>query len=163
MRTKVIAFGGWMYSIAKWLPLRVEHHKSPVWGFTERWCRDFAATLQQPTTLIGFSEGANAAMRIAAHSPMVTTAVVHSCEDKRFAFNPNCYYHFFCTLQDTTPTFDGTIDTAHRAHIERQDYTIKFLEFVPFDKPTWFESSFLEPRSHIFHNVLPHLSSLGIQ
>jgi hypothetical protein len=162
VRTTIIAFGGYLYSISKWLPAHVIHYCAGMFGFSQRWCRDFAATIRNPVTLIGFSEGANAAMSVASHSPMVRMAIVHSCEDKPVAFNAGCDYRFFATLQDRTPTLDGTIATVTRAIAERQQYSLEFLPFVAFESPTWFERQVLAPRRHIFHNVLPRLASLGV-
>jgi dienelactone hydrolase len=162
VRTTIIAFGGYLYSIAKWLPSHVIHYSAGAWGFTQRWCRDFSATIREPVTLIGFSEGANAALQVASHSPMVTRAIVHSCEDKPVAFNAACDYRFFATLGDTTPTFDGTIETATRAMKDRVRFQLQFLPRLPFESPTWFERKVLAPRNHIFHNVLPHLPALGV-
>jgi hypothetical protein len=133
-----------------------------VFGFTARWCKDFAATIREPVTLIGFSEGANAALMVASHSPMVRVAIVHSCEDKPVGFNAACEYRFFATLSDMTPTLDGTIATATRALKERIRFDMQFLPFAPFASPTWFERKILAPRFHIFHNVLPFLSALGV-
>jgi hypothetical protein len=161
VKNTIIAFGGYLYSIAKWLPSYVRHISAGPWGFTHRWCRDFAATITGPVVLVGFSEGANAAMQVASHSPMVRKAIIHSCEDKPVAFNAGCEYQFFCTLQDLTPTLDGTIATASRAMDDRVRYQINFLSFEAFESPTWFERRILTPRKHIFHNVLPFLPSLG--
>jgi hypothetical protein len=160
-RTATIAFGGWLYSIAKWLP-SVHHVNSPAWGFTQRWCQDFASRLRRPVTLIGFSEGANAVMAIAAQSSWVMRAVIHSCEEKNAGINRNCHYSFFCTLGDSTPTFDGTIATAERALVEKATTDLQFLKYQDFEKPTWFERNVLAPRKHIFHNVLPQLFALGV-
>lgn len=158
--TTIVAFGGYFYSIAKWLPSHVIHYASPAWGFRQRWCRDFAAALKRPVILIGFSEGANAAMQVAAHSPMVTRAIVHSCEDKPTPFNAACDYRFFVTLSDKTPTLDGTVETALRAMKQKIEYQIQFLSFKPFENPTWFERNILTPKRHIFHNIVPKLDSL---
>jgi len=162
VRTTIIAFGGYLYPIAKWLPSHVIHYSSPIWGFTRKWCRDFAAALKRPVILIGFSEGANAAMQIAAHSPMVTRAIVHSCEDKPVGFSAACDYRFFATLGDTTPTFDGTVATAKRSLASKSRTDLQFLKFAAFDAPTWFERKILAPRKHVFHNVLPFLTEIGV-
>jgi hypothetical protein len=156
-QTTTIAFGGWMYSIAKWLPLNVRHYNAPLWGFTDRWCQDFASQLRRPVTLIGFSEGANAVMAIAAYSSQVVRAIVHSCEDKKTWINTGCHYSFFATMGDTTPTFDGTVAVARRAMANKAPSDIQFLKYQAFENPTWFERTILAPRKHIFHNVLPHL------
>ena len=158
--TTIIAFGGYFYSISKWLPAHVIHYASPAWGFRQRWCRDFAAAIKRPVILIGFSEGANAAMSVASHSPMVTRAIVHSCEDKPTPFNAGCDYRFFVTSSDKTPTLDGTVETALRAMKQKIEYQIQFLTFKPFENPTWFERNILTPKRHIFHNIVPKLDSL---
>jgi hypothetical protein len=157
MAHQFIAFGGWLYPISKWLPSFVRHYPSPLLGFSANWCRDFAYTLKVPTILIGFSEGANAAMMVAGHSPMVKQAVVHSCEWVRYQINFSCKYRLFRTEGDTTPTFAQTqrtySDLADRgASVIRTD-----LPFVPFAKPTFFERTQLARRKHIFHNILPFI------
>jgi hypothetical protein len=135
--TTTIAFGGYLYSIAKWLP-GIQHYRSGAWGFTDRWCQDFASQLRRPVRLIGFSEGANAVMAIASYSSQVVRA-------------------FFATMGDTTPTFDGTVAVARRAMANKAPSDIQFLKYQGFENPTWFERTILAPRKHIFHNVLPHL------
>lgn len=162
MRTTIIAFGGSFYPIAKWLPAHVIHYAAPLWGFRQSWLISLAKSLRRPVTLIGFSAGANAAMVVAAHSPMVTRAIVHSCEDKPVGFNAACDYRFFATLTDTTPTLEGTIATTQRARHSGIRSELTFLPSVPFESPTWFERKMLAPRNHIFHNVLPHLSAVGV-
>jgi len=154
MPHQTIALGGWLYGIGKWLP-NAHHINCPVWGFTERWCRDFAASLRRPVVLIGFSEGANAAMAIAAHSPMVVRAFIHSCENKKPSFNHNCQYSFYVTLGDTTPTFEGTCEVAEDAASDGATASLSLLEYQDFENPTLFEKRFLAPRQHIFHNALP--------
>lgn len=160
MTTQFIAFGGWLYPIAKWLPSFVAHHASPLFGFSSMWCREFAMSINKPTTLIGFSEGASAAMLIAEHSPMVRQAVIHSCERGPYKPNANCLYRLFCTVGDTTPTLDGTVDTFDSITNRNADATIQFLPFVPFESPTFFERRQLARRKHIFHNVLPHIDHI---
>lgn len=155
----VIAFGGWGYAIDKWLPARAIHYPAPLWGFTRNWCREFALGLRRPVILIGFSEGANAAMYVAGHSCMVHRAIVHSCQAKKFPFNSNCDYRLFCTVGDTTPTFRGTIQVHETATVTTQ---LQILPYVPFENPTMFERKRLAPRRHVFHNLVPHLSSLGV-
>jgi hypothetical protein len=153
---KILALGGWLYPIAKWLPNYVAHINAPTIGFTKSRCAGIAKSIDAPTLLIGFSEGANAAMEIALHSPMVRHVVVHSCEYKGVAFNYNCAYDFFYTRQDRTPTRAGTIRTFRSA--DSRLASIHELEYVPFEKPTIFEKRVLAPRFHIFHNVLPRLA-----
>jgi len=160
VKTKIIAFGGYLYPIAKWLPSYVQHIAAGPFGFSRRWCRDFAATIAEPVILIGFSEGANAVLQVASHSPMARIAVVHSCEDKPVEFAAGCQYRFFVTRGDTTPTFDGTVSTATRAMKAGIQWDIQFLKPIPFESPTWFERRVLAPRNHIFHNVLPCLTTI---
>lgn len=105
--------------------------------------------------LIGFSEGANAALEIASQSPMAVLVVVHSCENKPRTFNINCEYRFYYTVQDTTPTRQGTQLTYQNAHACRA--SIHGLEYVGFEQPTRFERAVLAKRKHIFHNVLPQI------
>jgi pimeloyl-ACP methyl ester carboxylesterase len=156
--TQIIAFGGWLYPIQKWLPAFVRHHAAPLLGFSASWCRSFALAIDRPTILVGFSEGANAAMQVAGHSPQVREAIVHSCEWVRCQANFSCQYRFFRTIGDTTPTFAKTQWTFDAFDAAGVRATIQDLPFVPFASPTFFESRQLARRKHIFHNVLPHIS-----
>jgi hypothetical protein len=158
MRFQIIAFGGWLYPIAKWLPSFVRHYPAPLLGFSASWCRSFALQIYKPTILIGFSEGANAAMQIAGHSPQVREAVVHSCEFVTHQVNFACEYRLFRTIGDTTPTFEKTKWTFDGLADSGANATLKDLPFVPFTKPTLFERTQLTRRRHIFHNILPHIS-----
>lgn len=157
MAHQYIAFGGWLYPISKWLPSFVRHYSAPLLGFSSSWCRDFAITLKVPTILIGFSEGANAAMMIAGHSPMVKHAIVHSCEWVKYQINFSCRYELFRTEGDTTPTFSGTNLAFRDLGGKGADATLTDLPFVPFARPTFFERTQLARRKHIFHNILPFL------
>lgn len=158
MSVQIIAFGGWLYPIAKWLPSWVQHYASPILGFSASWCRQVARGLNKPTILIGFSAGANAAMTIAGQSPMVTEAVVHSCESGSYAANPNCSYRLFVTRGDTTPTYVGTLATYEWLRGMGAKAELEVLPMVPFQSPTFFERSQLARRNHIFHNVFPRLT-----
>jgi len=158
MTHQIIAFGGWLYPVSKWLPSFVRHYASPILGFSFSWCRDFARTLNKPTILIGFSAGATAAMHVAGHSPMVTEAIVHSCEHGNYQVNYHCEYRLFITDGDTTPTQAGTRETFRQLAAAAATADLNVLPFVPFAAPTFFERSQLARRKHIFHNVLPHIS-----
>lgn len=165
MTYQVIAFGGWLYPIAKWLPSFVRHYASPILGFSAGWCRDFAYTIKTPTILIGFSEGANAAMIVAGHSPMVRQAIVHSCEWVKYQINFSCQYRLFRTTGDTTPTFKETQWTYNDLADRGANATGQDLSFIPFSNPTFFERTQLARRKHIFHNCLPMISDAikGVQ
>lgn len=158
MSAQIIAFGGWLYPIAKWLPSFVRHYAAPVLGFSPSWCRDFAWSLKAPAVLIGFSEGANAAMMVAGHAPQARQAIVHSCERIRYQINFACQYRLFRTEGDTTPTFQGTQQVFDHLAVCGAQATLTDLPFVPFAKPTFFESRQLARRKHIFHNVLPAIA-----
>jgi len=150
-----IAFGGYAYPIRKWLPTSVTHYSCPAWGFRDAWCRKLAASIRQPTRLIGFSAGAEAALRVAFYSPHVTDVVFHSGLARFRQFRPECLYRFFVTKGDTTPTHEETIDLY--LHYSPYSSRIDELPMEPFAKPTLFERWQLIPRNHIFHNCLPHL------
>ena len=150
-----IAFGGYAYPIAKWLPSSVTHYACPAWGFRDAWCLKLAASIRQPTRLIGFSAGAEAALRVAFYSPHVTDVVFHSGLARFRQFRKECHYRFFVTEGDTTPTNQETLELwfLHAPALSRYDE----LDMVPFAKPTLFERWQLEPRNHIFHNCVPYL------
>lgn len=152
-----IAFGGWLYPISKWLPAFARHYSAPLLGFSSSWCRSFALQIDRPTILVGFSEGANAVLQVAGHSPQVRQAIVHSCERKRITANRGCHYRLFATEGDTTPTYRGTHQTFDDLAEAGASVVIQDLPFVPFANPTFFESRQLARRKHIFHNVLPHI------
>jgi hypothetical protein len=157
MRFQIIAFGGWLYPVAKWLPSSVRHYPAPLLGFSASWCRSFALSLNAPTVLIGFSEGANAVMQITGPSPQVREAIVHSCEWVQYQINFACQYRLFRTIGDTTPTFEKTQWTFGALAESGANATLQDLPFVPFARPTFFERTQLARRKHIFHNVLPYI------
>lgn len=160
MTPQVIAFGGWLYPIAKWLPSFVRHYASPLFGFSVSWCRSLARSIDRPTVLIGFSAGATAAMHVASHSPMIRTAIVHSCEFAKYQIGYLCEYRFFATIGDTTPTRPQTRQTFEDVANRGATATLDYLPFVPFASPTFFERRQLERRKHIFHNVLPRIGPI---
>lgn len=157
MAHQYIAFGGWLYPISKWLPSFVRHYASPILGFSANWCREFARTIKVPTILIGFSEGANAAIQIASQSHQVRQAIVHSCEFVPVEPRAFCQYRLFRTIGDTTPTFQKTQWTFDAISEQGAVATLTDLPFVPFAKPTFFERTQLARRKHIFHNILPSI------
>ena len=150
MQLQTIAFGGYAYSIAKWLPKDVVHHSCPWYGFTDARCRKIAREIVEPTKVIGFSAGAEAALRVAWYCPLVREAIIHSVLDNFTKYRRDCVYRFYRTKDDTTPTFQGTLVSAMLAP---SGSSLKTLDMKDFDNPTWFERTQLQRRNHIFHNL----------
>ena len=158
-KTDVIAFGGTMYPIAKWMP-GVEHYSSPLLGFSEDWCAEFATQIRRPSILVGFSSGANAVMSIAGQSSLVVEAYAHSCQWKHPPINYNCQYKLFITKGDRTNTNRGTVQTRNYLLLKGASVSFRQLPMVRFPRPTYFERVYLTFLKHIFHNALPYLPSV---
>jgi hypothetical protein len=114
----------------------------------------------QETTVIGFSDGATAAVTVARHSKVTAHVYAHSpmyeASDLPLAARR---LTLFRTKGDTTPTFDDTLEVfwAFCRSTERTRLHIHTLLPLPAqpvrDAATWL----MRRKSHQFHNCLPFL------
>lgn len=157
---RLIALNGFAYPIAKWLSPNVETPYRFNWT-----CRNtdrLSRSITTPTILVGFSDGATAAMRIACTNPNIVEAYIHSPESYRGPIThvPRLM-QFFRTKGDTTPTFYGAINNymtiEEMPKMECCQVHLNTLPFVRFPQRRTPVEWFMSRRRHIFHNCLDRL------
>lgn len=164
---KTICLNGFLYSIKKWLPHFVIEEYRHNW--TERNARALARQLnseREYVRLIGFSDGATAALTIANHCWFVKEVYCHSCQYRDHEIKRDFQTQFFVTIGDTAGTlldgwsvYDQTIATYEQyVQRDRDRSNIEFLEPVPFRRPTFFERLVLSPMGHQFHGCADQIN-----
>ena len=146
-----LALNGFRHSLRRYFNSRVTCIDKFNW--TERNAKEFAATIDQPTTLIGFSDGATACLTIACHSPLITSIHCHSpLKPPSLYIVGNPYVHLYRTLGDTTPTFDDTL----RIHSMIRS-TLNTLNPGPHEPIRNLATLTMYWKTHQFRNCLPFL------
>jgi hypothetical protein len=163
---KTICLDGFLYSIKKWLPDFVVEEYRHNW--TERNAIDLACKLnadREPVRLIGFSDGATAALTVANHCDYVREVYCHSCQHREHRIKREFETQFFATIGDRAGTildgksvYDQTLATFEQyAQYDRVLNSIELLDRLPFSRPTMFERLVLGPMGHQFHNCLDRI------
>lgn len=164
---KTICLNGFLYSIKKWLPDFVHEEYRTNW--TERNARALARQLnseREYVRLIGFSDGATAALTIANHCWFVKEVYCHSCQYRDHEIKRDFQTQFFVTIGDRAGTildgssvYDQTIATFEQyAQHNRRQNSIEFLDPLPFSRPTFFERFVLGPMGHQFQNCVNRIN-----
>jgi hypothetical protein len=164
---KTICLNGFLYSIKKWLPDFVVEEYRHNW--TERNAIELARKLnagRELVRLIGFSDGATAALTVANHCDYVREVYCHSCQYREHRIKREFETRFFATIGDRAGTildgesiYDQTLATFEQyAQHDRRRNSIEFLEWVPFKRPTMFEGMVLRPLGHQFHNCVDKIN-----
>jgi hypothetical protein len=156
---RYVALNGFGYSIAKWLP---DYVQTP---FRLNWTRRRAYLLAQelqadprPTTLIGFSDGATAALHVAEFAWCVTEVHCHSClSPRRHTRTKPITITFYRTIGDTTPTVKATYNEYKAYEACGYDAVLIDLPYKEFDEPSFVERVMLSRLRHQFHNAVPWL------
>lgn len=155
----IIALNGWQYSIARFMPSSVYCHPELKW--TRQRAIDFAdelnKTVSTPTTLIGFSRGANAALVIAQRCHVVNRVYAHSCTFRKFTARKRDFdLTLFRTSFDRTPTAEGTELTWKQYRDLGYDAKLHTFNPEPWQPKGWIEHM-MDSMDHQFHNCLPFL------
>jgi hypothetical protein len=153
---QIYALNGYLYSIEPRLKpaladyvVQFPYHAN----WTPRRAEALSATIRSPCILIGFSDGADAAARIAKSNPNVKALFFHSGLDNGLTIPGSIDFVAYRTTGDRTPTYRQTERFFYR------QWGGVMVQLVPdaFDNPTRFEKTFLKPLNHQFHNAIPHL------
>ena len=155
---KYIALNGFGHSLRRYFPgNRVRCVDRANW--TYRNAKQFARSITEPTTIIGFSDGATAALTIANSSEHVVKCYAHSPMFRTDAIRPEVDVTLFRTIGDTTPTYQ-------QAHFVREYYSdsdvphsieLIDLEMVQHEPVVDVATFFMRRHNHQFRNCLPHL------
>lgn len=153
-----VALNGWNYSIAHHLPGIV---CPPELHWTRRKAMDLARDIREPTVLIGFSRGANAALACAQNCPHVVAVYAHSCTFRPHTRKRLFDLTLFRTFGDQFPTFEGTGKTY--SHYYGLGYGIELINLDPVPwKPRTYTERLMHRADHQFHNCIPILKKRGV-
>lgn len=152
-----IALNGFRHSLRRYFTDRVRIVDRFNW--TARNAAEFAGTIDRPTTVIGFSDGATAALTIANHSRWVRSVFAHSPMNRAEPIDTLASIFLIRTRGDTTPTYQATWD-AYERYLANDGprhlwltflHTLDPLPALPVrDAATWV----MRRRKHQFHNGL---------
>lgn len=124
--------------------------------WNRRTIEQFSKTIRTPTTLIGFSDGATAALAISQINDYVKFVYAHSPMYISLTHRPINGLTLFRTQGDTTPTFKATLRIFHELeHSSRIE-----LHTLPPGKPEPvrdFGTLMMRLKGHQFRNCLPLL------
>jgi hypothetical protein len=105
---KTYILNGFMYPLDKYFPNSDKVKNIWRWNWNKKKAIEFADTIKGPCQLIGFSDGATAALEVANNSIYVQRVYCHSCMYRSHEMLRRFEVVFFRTNGDTTPTYDGT-------------------------------------------------------
>jgi len=117
------------------------------------------ALIKTPTILIGFSDGATAALHISAINPNIQVVYAHSpMIPDILPTRPTLNIWLYRTKGDTTPTYKNTL----RIHDLLTDspvlyHDIKTLNPLPHLPIRDLATLVMAWKKHQFHNCIPHL------
>lgn len=151
-----LALNGFRHSLARYFNSQV----TPVdrFNWTTRNASDFARTIDQPTTLIGFSDGATACLTIACHCPYITRVYCHSpMEPPSVKLVGSPVVFLFRTEEDRTPTFDATRAVFDRLKTRGTPLSMMTLPAGPPEPVRDLATFIMRKRNHQFRNCLPYL------
>jgi len=128
-------------------------------NWTERNAIDFAIQIIRPTTVIGFSDGATAALTMANHNPYIVSVYAHSPMFRSDVIRTHASIRLFFTTTDKTPTREGTWKVFERYsnHLPLYPITVRGLEPLPALPVRSFATWVMKRKNHQFHNCLPYL------
>lgn len=157
---KYIALNGFRHSLRRYFNDRVECVERFNW--THKNATEYAKTITEPTCVIGFSDGATAALAMANTSKHIKRVIAHSPQYKKYEVTSRADLSLFSTVGDRTGTFMDTADV-HRQWDTRKRYFAMIptvlLELKPIDHVAIRDLAtfIMRIKTHQFHNCLPHL------
>lgn len=152
---KYIALNGFRHPLNRYFNHRVECINKFNW--TERNAIAFANTIKEPTTIIGFSDGATAALTIANNSIHVREVYAHSPMYRNDTIRTRAKIRLFRTRGDTTPTFNNTLRVFDRYQFHPVDVTMLTLPPGPHEPIRDLATLTMWLRNHQFRNCLLYL------
>jgi hypothetical protein len=156
---RYVALNGFRHSLARYFNDRVEIVDRFNWS--ERNAIRFAKTITEPTTVIGFSDGATAALTIANHSPHVRVVVAHSPMFRQEEVRTEACLFVFRTLGDRTPTYEAA-EQAWDWYGPKIGWCgwIMTLDPLPALPVRDLATAMMRRKVHQFHNCLPMEAAL---
>ena len=151
---KYIALNGFGHRLNRYFNDSVECPFQVNW--TERNAIDLARSLTEPTTIIGFSDGATAALTVANHSPHVVRCHAHSPMFRKERRYRPCRISLYISSGDKTPTWDATYRVYNHYLKNVPDHNITY-EILPikYHQPIRDVATLvMRWKNHQFHNCL---------
>lgn len=154
---RYFAFNGFGHSLGRYF----DHNKVLAvdrLNWNHRNAEDFGRGLTAPATLIGFSDGATAAITAAVYSPHVVHVIAHSPMVPRCRLETlGCPVDLYRTIGDTTPTFNATGNLYQLAKLADVAISIEDLDPLPPITGRGLILKVMAQRVHQFHNLLSKL------
>lgn len=154
---RYFAFNGFGHSLGRYF----DHNKVLAvdrLNWNHRNAEDFGRGLTAPATLIGFSDGATAAITAAVYSPHVVHVIAHSPMVPRCRLETiGCPVDLYRTIGDTTPTFAATGNLYQLAKLADVAISIEDLDPLPPITGRGLILRVMAAKVHQFHNVLSKL------
>ena len=152
---RYLALNGFRFSLDRYFGPEVECINRFNW--TEKNAREYALTITTPTTIIGFSDGATAALAMSDASPFVHKVYAHSP-----MFHPReTIRHqdisLFRTKGDRTPTYAQTRQVYDRYAESPAQVQLLDLPALPNAPVCDLATFIMKIKKHQFHNCLPYL------
>jgi alpha/beta superfamily hydrolase len=154
---RYFAFNGFGHSLGRYFdPAKVLPVDRLNWN--NRNAEDFGRGLTAPATLIGFSDGATAAITAAVYSPHVVHVIAHSPMVPRCRLETlDCPVDLYRTIGDTTPTFAATANLYQLAKLADVAISIEDLDPLPPITGRGLILKVMAAKVHQFHNLLAKL------
>jgi alpha/beta superfamily hydrolase len=156
-----IALNGYRHAVDRYFTREVRCVYARNW--TQKNASEFAKTITSPTTLIGFSDGATAAMTIASENEWVQVLHAHSPMYREVTKVHGTEVNLYRTVGDKSPTFEQTartrdlwlrLQTEQGVYNNVGMYTLAAMEAIPIRS---FSTLVMWWTNHQFHNCLPYL------
>jgi len=154
---KYIALNGFQHSLQRYFNKTVTCVDRFNW--TKRSAILFAKHITEPTTIIGFSDGATAAITIANNSHYVVKCYAHSPMYRDETIRSGIDIKLFRTIGDITPTYKSTALVLSRYKRSVVPNTISLLDLLPVppEKVKDVGTFAMKRFTHQFRNCLPYL------
>lgn len=152
---KYLALNGFRHPLNRYFNDKVECINQFNW--TSRNAIKFAQTIMEPTTLIGFSDGATAALTIANNSKYVEHVYAHSPLFRDEKVFTRARIHLFRTKGDLTPTYNQTLQVFYKYSETPVNVSIQTLKPTTHEPIRDFATFVMRIKNHQFRNCLPHL------
>lgn len=154
-----LALNGFRHSLSRYFNSTVTCVDKFNW--TKRNALDFAKNITVPTTLIGFSDGATAALQIAGVNPLIQMVYAHSPMYDSPPSRKGMLVRLFRTKGDTTPTFSDTL-LCYKHYVSfnpsyQIDISLNDLAVGPHEPVRDVATFVMRWKNHQFRNCLPFL------
>lgn len=159
---KYIALNGFRHSLRRYFNDDVECVERFNW--THKNAVEYAKSIAEPTCVIGFSDGATAALAMANSSPWVRIVFAHSPQFVKYRVESRADLFLYSTIGDRTGTFMDTRDVSRQWETGARYFagvvtTLRELPPVDYVPIRDLATFIMRIKSHQFHNCLPHLPS----